>query len=444
MAIERLVNLQSSVSSVEEIRARFPALARRHRGQSVAYFDAPGGTQVPREVVEAMSGYLLEHNANSHWAYPTSEETDAIIAASRLSVADLLHASPREISFGANMTTITFHLARALGRTWQRGDEVIVTELDHHANIAPWRALEMEKGIVVRSARLSPETAQLDVAHLESLVGKKTRLLAIGAASNAVGTINDLRRLREIARASGALLFVDAVHLVPHQLVDVQEIGCDFLACSAYKFYGPHIGILFAREPLLQSLPFPKLEPAPDTAPDRAETGTQNHEGIAGVEAAINFLASLSGTTAHESTGRARRAPTAGTEVPRDLPAVGAETRRQRLASTFEVLHQRGARQASLLWDGLRSIPHVRVYGPPPDSPRTPTVSFTMEARSSRDVALALAEEALFVSDGNFYALDVARRLGVGDQGFLRVGCACYTTDAEVERLLEGVRRLTT
>jgi cysteine desulfurase family protein (TIGR01976 family) len=414
MSTERLINLQSSVTSVEEIRARFPALERRHRGQPVAYFDAPGGTQVPRDVVEAMSAYLLEHNANSHWAYPTSEETDAMIMASRLSVADLLHASPREISFGANMTTLTFHLARALGRTWQSGDEVIVTELDHHANIAPWRALEVERGIVVRCARLNPETAQLDVAHLESLIGKKTRLLAIGAASNAVGTINDLRRLREIARAAGALLFVDAVHLVPHELLDVKQIGCDFLACSAYKFYGPHIGILFARDQLLQSLPFPKLEPAPDTAPERAETGTQNHEGIAGVEAAINFLASLGRTS-------------------------GA--RRERLSLSFEALHERGLAQVRLLWEGLRSIPRVRVYGPPPDSPRTPTVSFTMEGKSPRDIARALADDALFVSDGNFYALDVARRLGAADQGFVRVGCACYTTNSEIERLLAAVRR---
>ena len=415
MATERVVNLRSSASSVEEIRARFPALERRHRGKPVAYFDAPGGTQVPREVVDAMSAYLLEHNANSHWAYPTSEETDAMITASRLSVADLLHASPREISFGANMTTLTFHLARALGRTWERGDEVIVTELDHHANIAPWRALEAEKGIVVRCARLIPDTAQLDLAHLETLIGKKTRLLAIGAASNAVGTINDLRRIREMARAAGALFFVDAVHLVPHELLDVKEIGCDFLACSAYKFYGPHIGILFAREPVLQSLPFPKLEPAPDTAPERAETGTQNHEGIAGVEAAINFLASLT--------------PTSG-------------ARRERLSHSFEAVHERGSAQARLLWEGLRSIPSVRVYGPPPDSPRTPTVSFTMKGKNPRDIARALADDALFVSDGNFYALDVARRLGAADQGFVRVGCACYTTDSEIERLLAAVRAL--
>jgi cysteine desulfurase family protein (TIGR01976 family) len=279
-----------TVASVDSIRSFFPALTRLHNGRPVAYFDAPGGTQVPRVVAEAMTDYLFHHNANTHWLYPTSEETDAIIERSREAVADLINATPQEIVFGANMTTLTFHLGRALGRTWQAGDEVIVTELDHHGNVAPWKALEVDRGIVVRSARMIPETAQLDYEHLASLISTRTKLIAVGAASNAVGTINDLGHIAAMARQAGALLFVDAVHLVPHELIDVSRIGCDFLACSSYKFYGPHAGILFTRRQLLDALPFPKLDPAPDWSPERAETGTQNHEAIAGIGATIDFF----------------------------------------------------------------------------------------------------------------------------------------------------------
>ncbi|MGH9422639.1 MAG: aminotransferase class V-fold PLP-dependent enzyme, partial [Thermoanaerobaculia bacterium] len=219
-----------TVASIDAIRAHFPALDRLHNGKPVAYFDAPGGTQVPRVVAEAMTDYLFHHNANTHWLYPTSEETDAIIDCSREAVADLFNATPHEIAFGANMTTLTFHLGRALGRTWAAGDEVIVTELDHHGNVAPWRALEIDRGIVVRTARMIPETAQIDYEHLASLVSSRTKLIAVGAASNAVGTINDLGRVAAIAREAGALFFVDAVHLAPHELIDVRRIGCDFLA----------------------------------------------------------------------------------------------------------------------------------------------------------------------------------------------------------------------
>jgi len=390
---------------MNSVRDQFPALDR-----GVAYFDAPGGTQVPRVVAEAMTDYLFHHNANTHWAYPTSEETDAILAGAREAVADLLNASPREIAFGANMTTLTFHLARALGRTWQRGDEVIVTDLDHHANVAPWRALERDFGIVVRSARFIRDTFELDWDHLESLVGSRTRLLAIGGASNAVGTINDLQR----AKTLGVPMFVDAVHLAPHELIDVRRIGCEFLACSSYKFYGPHAGILFGREELLLSLPFPKLNPAPDDGPERVETGTQNHEGIAGIAATVEFLASIGG-------------------------AVG--TRRERLARSYALLHDEGIRFARALWDGLSSMPRVTLYGPPPGRPRTPTVAFTVDGIASSDVARKLAREGVFVSHGDFYAETVIAQLGVGTEGVVRAGCACYTTDSEVKRLLSGLSR---
>jgi cysteine desulfurase family protein (TIGR01976 family) len=402
------------LQTLNDIRAQFPALDRIHNGHSVAYFDAPGGTQVPRVVAEAMTNYLFHHNANTHWLYPTSEETDAIIERSREAVGDLLHCAPAEVIFGANMTTLTYHLSRTLGRTWKAGDEVIVTELDHHANVAPWRALEVERGIVIRTARLIPATAQLDYEHLASLVSRRTKLIAVGGASNAVGTINDLARVGALARDAGALFFVDAVHLVPHQLADVRRIGCDFLACSSYKFYGPHAGILFTRRELLDALPFPKLDPAPDDAPDRAESGTQNHEAIAGIGATIDFLASLGGDEG---------------------------SRRERLARGYAGLHARGESQLRTLWDGLTAWPTINVYGPPPGQRRTPTVSFTIDGVHPDAIARQLASEGLFASNGDFYALTCIERLGCPD-GVVRIGCAAYTTDEDITRLLESVERI--
>jgi len=237
-----LREVASEVASVGAIRARFPALERKHGGHPIAYFDGPGGTQVPREVADAMAEYLLQHNANTHWHYPTSEETDRLIADTRSAVADFLNSSPEEVAFGANMTTLTFHLARALGRAWGPGDEIIVTELDHHANIAPWQALERERGITLRWVPFRPETGQLDWPALERAFGARTRLLAIGGASNALGTVNDIAAAAAMARGVGALTFVDAVHYAPHVLPDVQVLRADFLVWSAYKVYGPHLG----------------------------------------------------------------------------------------------------------------------------------------------------------------------------------------------------------
>lgn len=399
-----------------EIRRHFPALGRRWAGQPVAYFDGPGGTQVPRQVVGTMTDYLYHHNANTHWEYPTSAETDAAILAARGALADFLGATPTEIVFGANMTTLTFHLARALGRRWAPGDEVVTTELDHHANIAPWRALEREVGIVVRTARMCTETGQLDWDDLERQIGPRTRLLAIGAASNALGTVNDVRRATELVHAAGALVFVDAVHHAAHAPIDVREIGCDFLACSAYKFYGPHIGVLYGRRDRLEELDPPRLEPAPDEVPERFETGTQNHEGIAGAAAAVDFLASL-----------------------HDDDRLG---RRERLRRSMAAIHARGTEMATRLWEGLAGIERVRLYGPAPDQPRTPTVAFTIQGLGSDEVVRRLAERALFATHGDFYAATVVERLGLRPDGLVRVGCACYTTDEELDRLIEAVRDL--
>ncbi|HEY2712281.1 MAG TPA: cysteine desulfurase-like protein [Chthoniobacterales bacterium] len=397
---------------LKELRPHFPALQRMHQNRPVAYFDGPGGTQVPSVVAQAMSDYLLYHNANTHWSFPSSQETDAMIAEARSALADFLNASPNEIVFGANMTTLTFHLARALGRGWGSTDEIVITELDHHANVAPWRALEKECGLTIRVARMITETGQLDWSDLERQLNRRTKLVALGAASNALGSITDVRRAAEMVHAMGAQLFVDAVHYAPHQLVDVQTMDCDFLACSAYKFYGPHLGVLYGRERLLAELDFPKLAPAHNDAPERAETGTQNHEGVAGAAAAVDFLASR----------------------------VDGESRRARLCAVFQQLHAQGSQLVRQLWNGLGTIAGVRIYGPLPNEHRTPTVAFTVGKIPPRKVAENLAGEGIFVSDGDFYAQTVIRRLGLEPNGVVRAGCACYTSAEEVERLIDGVR----
>jgi cysteine desulfurase family protein (TIGR01976 family) len=271
-----------AVASLETIRAQFPALQRKYNGLPVAYFDGPGGTQVPTMVADAMRDYLLHHNANTHWSYPTSVETDAMLDASRAALADLFNATPKDIVFGNNMTTLNFHLARSLSAWWKAGDEVVITDLDHHANVAPWQRLVKEKGIVLKHVDVHLDKGQLDWSSLERAITKKTKLLAIGAGSNALGTITDVAAAGRLAHAVGALVLVDAVHYAPHSLVDVHALDCDFLGVSAYKFYGPHAGIMFARSTIVEALDVPKLEPSPNYAPDRLETGTLNHEGMVG------------------------------------------------------------------------------------------------------------------------------------------------------------------
>ncbi|HVG18313.1 MAG TPA: cysteine desulfurase-like protein [Blastocatellia bacterium] len=405
---------RTSVRATDEIRAHFPALERRHAGYPVAYFDGPGGTQVPRTVVEAMADYLYHHNANTHWAYPTSAETDEALEFARTVLADFLNAQPNEVAFGPNMTTLTFHLARALGYQYGPGDEIIVTELDHHANVDSWHALARERGLTVRVVKMIPETGQLDWDDLEAAINKRTKILAIGAASNALGTISDVGRAAEMAHARGALLYVDAVHYAPHALVDVRALDCDFLGCSAYKFYGPHLGVLYAKRDLLESIDFPRLAPAPNSAPEIAETGTQNHEGMMGAAAAVDFLASLA----------------------------GGDTRRARLQSAFDALHARGSALARQLWEGLAPINGVKLYGPPPDARRTPTVAFTVAGYPSIEVSRALVERGIFASHGDFYAATVVARLGLAEDGLVRAGCACYTTAEECDRLIEAVRAI--
>lgn len=403
------------IASTAEIRSRFPALSRIHGGHPVAYFDGPGGTQTPRCVADAMVDYLYNHNANTHWAYPTSAETDEILEQSRAALGDFLNALPGEIVFGANATTLAFHVSRAVGAQCSPGDEVVITELDHHANVGPWQVMARERELVLRVVKMDVASGTLDWDDFASKLSSRTKLVAIGAASNALGTITDVTRAAKLAHGVGALAFVDAVHYAPHNLVDVRAIDCDLLMCSAYKFYGPHIGVLYCRRQLLESLPFAKVQPAPNTAPDRAETGTLNHEGIAGAAAAVEFFASLA-------------------------PAEGS--RRDRLALAFDALHARGTLLMQRLWKGLTEIKGVTLFGPQPEAPRTSTVAFTIADVPSREVAERLSDRGLFLSHGDFYAMTVIERLGLGPEGLVRAGCACYTTEEEVDRLIAGVREL--
>lgn len=396
---------------VSDIRSQFPALDRVHNGHPVAYFDGPGGTQVPRSVVEAMNDYLFNHNANTHWGYPTSDETDAMIEDARQTFADFFNSAPDEVAFGQNMTSLTFHLARALGRGFREGDEIVITELDHHGNADTWRSLEKDRGVVIRVLPMDTESGQLELAELPALLNERTKVVAIGAASNAIGTINDVKSACALAHEAGALSFVDAVHFAPHNLIDVKAIGCDFLACSAYKFYGPHIGILYGRRELLDSTDFPKLRPAPDNSPDRLETGTQSHESIVGAAAAVDFIASLG----------------------------AGEKRREKLVSAFSEMHERDKRLTAALWNGLSRIDSVRVYGPGPDAERTSLVSITVGEHHSSEVSKALVDKGIFASHGDFYAMTVVERLGLEDQGLLRFGCSVYTTMDEVNRLIAAV-----
>ena len=408
--------------NVEAIRAHFPALERTIGDRPIAYFDGPGGTQVPDAVLDAVRAQMVERNGNAGWNFHSSRETDAMVDDARAVFAAFFGVQQEEILFGANMTTLTLRLAHALGRRWQPGDELLVTELDHHANVDTWRMLEADRGIVVRVARMNPEDGTLDLDDLEARLSPRTRLLAIGAASNALGTLPDVARAARAAHAVGALVCVDAVHYAAHELVDARALGADLLLASAYKFYGPHAGIAYVRSDLLESLDVPRVSCRyPASGPGRVETGTPNFEGIAGAAAAVRFLAG--GDTA------ASAAPT---------------TLRTPLQAAYRSMRARGATLVERMWHGLAAVPRVRLYGlAPGQGARTPTVAFTIDGVHPREAAGALADRALFVSHGDFYAVSVVDRLGLRPAGgLIRAGCALYTTEHEVDRLLEGVADL--
>ncbi|NOZ49586.1 MAG: cysteine desulfurase-like protein [Chloroflexi bacterium] len=407
------------------IRTHFPALQEADgRGQPLIFFDGPGGTQVTQSVIEAMSDYLSRRNANTHAAFLTSRRTDETLAAAHEALADFLNApSPDEIVFGPNMTTLTFALSRALARTWHAGDEVIVTRLDHDANIAPWLALQ-EQGIVIRWLDFDPGDCTLQMKQLPDLLNERTRLVAVGGASNAVGTINPVAEIVRQAHAAGALVFVDAVHLAPHAAIDVQALDCDFLACSVYKFYGPHVGVLWGRYELLEQIPAYKVRPSDPHPPGKWMTGTQNHEGLAGATAAIDYLAWL-GTTQ-------------GADMAASFP--GFSGRRLALKRAMAVIVAYEQALFARLLSGLREIPGARVYGisdPARMVERTPTAAVRIAGTSPDELSQRLAAHGIATYAGHFYAVSVIERLGLSDKGgVLRIGISHYNTAAEVDQLL--------
>jgi cysteine desulfurase family protein (TIGR01976 family) len=402
------------------IRPLFPALAEEAGGRQAVFLDAPGGTQVPRSVIEAIAGYFTHSNANVHGAFVTSQRTDETIAGAHTAMADLLGCAPNEIVFGQNMTTLTFAISRSIGRELGPGDEVVVTRLDHDANVAPWKALE-ERGVTVREVDVDVEECTLDWADFEAKVNSRTKLVAVGFASNAVGTINDVRRATELAHSVGALSYIDAVHYAPHGPIDVRAIDCDFLACSVYKFFGPHVGVVYGKAEHLERLRPYKVRPATDESPARWMTGTQNHEGLAGTTAAVNYLASL-----------------AGGEHP---------DRRSALTAAMTTIQAYERELGERMIGGLLRVRGLTFYGirePERFGDRTPTVSFRLEGRTPREVAEAMAARGIFVTDGNYYALNLSERLGVEPQGgMVRVGLTHYHTAEEVDALLAALDELT-
>ncbi len=403
-------------------RSQFPAL-----GSAAVFLDGPGGTQVPQAVIDAIAAYYREANANEHGLFATSQRSDAIIDAGRRAMADFLNARSRdEIIFGANMTTLTLHLARALGRTLSPGDEIVVTRLDHDANIAPWLHLQ-ESGAVIRWLEIDPRDCTLKLEGLEETINKKTRIVAVGYASNAFGTINDVPRIVATARKVGALTFIDAVHYAPHRAIDVQLLDCDFLACSPYKFYGPHSGVLYGKQDALERLQPYKVRPALDSIPDCFETGTKNHEGIAGVTAVVDFLAWLG-----ENAG-----------MPEGDPAARYPGRRRLLKLALAAIQAHETRLFSRLLSGLLAIPGLRVYGitdPKRFSERTPTACFTLAGLAPSKIAAKLAAAGINVWDGNYYAWEPMNFLGLGQKGgAVRAGLSLYNTDEEVDCFLEAL-----
>lgn len=412
------------------LRRQFPALRLARNGRAPIFLDGPGGTQVPKRVIDAIVYYLSRCNANHGGVFTTSRESDAILDDAHRAAADLLNApSPDEIVFGQNMTSLTLHLSRAMGRTLRSGDEVIVTRLDHDANVTPWVLMARDAGATVRYIDIHPEDCTLDLEGFRQLLDSRTRLVAVGCASNATGTINDVRRIGAMAHEAGAKVFVDAVHYAPHGPIDVQAWNCDFLACSAYKFFGPHVGILWGKQDLLAELPVYKVQPAPESLPGRWMTGTQNHEGLAGVAAAINYLAEIG---ASQPVKKAK------------LPALSGRCLdvHAGLASIQEYETELSRRMLAALADR----PRLKVWGITDTNrldQRVPTFALTLADRPAQQIAEHLAAREIYAWSGNMYALQLTEQLGLESRGgILRVGLIHYNTTDEIDRLMLALDEL--
>jgi len=411
---------ESKTFDIEWVRGQFPSLKLQVNGQTPAFLDGPAGTQVPKQVMDAVQNYFLTANANTCGAFLTSRRTDEMIWAARAAMADFFNCDAANVVFGQNMTTITFALARAIGRELKPGDEIVVTTLDHDANVAPWRALE-EKGVVIRQADIREEDCTLDLEDLRRKITAKTKVVAVGYASNMVGTINPVAEITKLAHAAGALMFIDAVHYAPHGLIDVKALDCDFLICSPYKFFGPHMGTLYGKREHLEKFTPYKVRPAADTPPDCWETGTQVQELIAGIGAAVDYIA----------------------QVGRHCDAT-VKSRREGLQVAYRATVPYERTLMSKLLEGLQSIPGAKVYGitdPKRFEKRSATVSLRIGEHNPTEIAKFLGDRGIFTWDGNFYALNLSERLGVQQKGgVLRIGMVHYNTMEEVERLLAALR----
>lgn len=401
---------------IQKVREQFPALKRTYNGKEVAYFDGPGGSQVVEASIEAIVGYMRRGGANLHGQFPSSHETEEIVKEAKEALGDLLGAKPKEIALGANTTTLAFAVARGLGSNWKPGDEIVVSEIDHRAGADPWITVAEDKGVTVRWLQVNPETFTLDLSNLESVINEKTVLVGTALASNAVGTINDVSKISKRAKEVGAVVAVDCVHAVPHIAVDRDELGADVLLCSVYKFFGPHIGVAAIREEVFEKIEPYKLSPAPRHIPDKLETGTQNHEGIAGIKPAVEFIASLG----------------------------EGSTRRERILSAFERIEAYENSLASSVRESLAKIPGVKLYQAPKTIRKTPTIAFRIEGMTPQEVCKYVVDNySVFIADGDFYATTLADKLDINkDGGWVRAGLAPYNTKEEADRFIEAVKKV--
>lgn len=404
------------VFPIEHVRTQFPALERMYKERPAAYFDGPGGSQVVLQAITAISGYMLRGGANLHGTFPSSWETEQIVSDAREAVADFLNVQPNEVAFGANMTTLTIAIANALGKGFKAGDEIVVTEMDHRANVDPWLMMAEDRGLTVRWIPVDKEKLTLDMSDIDSLINDKTKLVALGMASNAIGTIVDLAPAVKRAREVGAMIVADAVHAAPHMVIDRESQDIDILLCSVYKFFGPHIGIAAIRENIFENLEPYKLTTSPSYYPDKLETGTQNHEGIAGIRPAIEFFASFG----------------------------EGQTRRDKIVSGFQVIEEYENKLAQRLRSGLAEIEKVTLWQAGDNVPKTPTIAFQVAGYEPSEVCVILAEEhSIFTAAGHFYASTLGDVLDVNKTGgWVRAGLAPYNTEEEVERFIAAIASL--
>jgi cysteine desulfurase family protein (TIGR01976 family) len=443
------------------VRAQFPSLAQTINSHPATFLDGPGGTQVPQRVIDAISNYLRRDNANTGGAYATSRHTDATIAEARAAMADFLDCAADEVVFGPNMTTLTYAMSRAIGRNLKPGDEILVTRLDHDANVSPWLQVAEDRGITVRWAEIHEEDCTLDMADLAAKINSKTKLVAAGYASNAVGTINPVKEIVRLAHAAAALAYIDAVHYSPHGLIDVAELDCDFLVCSTYKFFGPHMGVLFGKREHLERLHPYKVRPNTNAIPNCWEWGTLNHECIAGITACVEYLADLG----RSSTDGLNNGTTNTTRVPHPFDKLRAGSsrlskggnnaadtsgvtneRRAAIVAAYRAIHEHEHGLLKRMMTGLKEIPHLKIYGitdPARFDERCATLAIRIEKHTPLELATKLGDRGFFTWDGNYYALNLTEQLGVEKSGgFLRIGLVHYNTPQEVDRLLTALREI--